>query len=351
MIRLEAVTKVYEAARRTGEAEARAVHALRGVSLAAAEGEFVALVGPSGCGKTTLLHLAGGLDKPTSGEVWLQDQPLHRLDERSLSLLRRREVGIVFQFFNLLPHLTALENTALPLRLARAPVGKSLERAATLLAEVGLGVKASPVTGLTPGQIHYYRFHATNCVGESWGEAVAFWPGAVGSVTWDGEAGEDDNWSTGLNWVGDVVPASPQPSGWIYFVTNDSGNVNVVDRDWEVNGVNYTTNHTTRLAGHTLTLKSALQININGGLGTVWLDGGVIKSAGQLNDSYGYLVASQVVFQVSNSVYIGTTGSMTSIVAGASSGIDLANTNDWALSIQSTSGSGRGLNFVFREDE
>ncbi|MEI6970749.1 MAG: glycine-rich domain-containing protein [bacterium] len=230
-----------------------------------------------------------------------------------------------------------------------ADAGPSLDgwQATNDLGEVGLGVKASPVTGLTPGQIYYYRFHATNCVGESWGEAVAFWPGAVASVTWDGEAGEDDNWSTGLNWVGDVVPASPQPSGWIYFVTNDSGNVNVVDRDWEVNGVNYTTNHTTRLAGHTLTLKSALQININGGLGTVWLDGGVIKSAGQLNDSYGYLVASQVVFQVSNSVYIGTTGSMTSIVAGASSGIDLANTNDWALSIQSTSGSGRGLNFIF----
>ncbi|MFZ4693651.1 MAG: ABC transporter ATP-binding protein [Verrucomicrobiia bacterium] len=139
---MEAVTKVYEVARRTGEAEARAVHALRGVSLAAAEGEFVALVGPSGCGKTTLLHLAGGLDKPTSGEVWLADQPLHRLDERALSLLRRRKVGIVFQFFNLLPHLTALENTALPLRLARAPLEESSKRAAALLAEVGLGDKA-----------------------------------------------------------------------------------------------------------------------------------------------------------------------------------------------------------------
>ena len=139
---MEAVTKVYEAARRTGEAETRAVHALRGVSLAAAEGEFVALVGPSGCGKTTLLHLAGGLDKPTSGEVWLADQPLHRLDERTLSLLRRRKVGIVFQFFNLLPHLTALENTALPLRLARAPLEESSKRAAALLAEVGLGDKA-----------------------------------------------------------------------------------------------------------------------------------------------------------------------------------------------------------------
>lgn len=142
MIRLQDVTKVYEAARRNGEAEARVVHALRGVSLEAAEGEFVALVGPSGCGKTTLLHLAGGLDKPTSGEVWLQDQPLHRLDERTLSLLRRHKVGIVFQFFNLLPHLTALENIALPLRLARAPVRESLARAAALLVEVGLVDKA-----------------------------------------------------------------------------------------------------------------------------------------------------------------------------------------------------------------
>lgn len=143
VIRLKAVTKVYAAARRNGDAEARDVHALRGVDLAVAAGEFVALVGPSGCGKTTLLHLAGGLDQPTSGEVWMEDQPLHRLDERALALLRRRKVGIVFQFFNLFPHLNALENTALPLRLARVAASEARRRALALLDEVGLGDKGA----------------------------------------------------------------------------------------------------------------------------------------------------------------------------------------------------------------
>lgn len=231
-----------------------------------------------------------------------------------------------------------------------ADAGPSLAawQATNDLGEVGIGVKASPVTGLTPGQLYYYRFHATNCFGESWGETAAFSPGVAGSVTWDGGAGADDNWSTGLNWGGDVAPANPHsPPAWIYFMANDAGNVNVMDRDWGANSVSYTTNHTTWLAGHTLSLKGVLYINAFGGRGTVCMDSGVVKVTSQLNDFSGYLVASQVVFQVSNSVYIGTSAGITSIVTGTSSGIDLGNTNDWAFSIQSTNGSGGGLTIVF----
>jgi putative ABC transport system ATP-binding protein len=110
MIRLEQVAKVYS----LGEVEVRA---LDGVTLTIGLGEFVALVGPSGCGKTTLLNLMAGIDRPTSGEVWLEGERLDCLSDDSLARLRRRKIGIVYQFFNLLPTLTARENIALPLLL------------------------------------------------------------------------------------------------------------------------------------------------------------------------------------------------------------------------------------------
>lgn len=110
MIRLQQVAKVYS----QGKVEVRA---LDGVSLTIGPGEFVALVGPSGCGKTTLLNLMAGIDRPTSGEVWLDEERLDRLSDDSLARLRRSKVGIVYQFFNLLPTLTARENVALPLLL------------------------------------------------------------------------------------------------------------------------------------------------------------------------------------------------------------------------------------------
>ena len=110
MIRLEQVAKVYS----LGGVDVRAVD---GVSLAVARGEFVALVGPSGCGKTTLLNLMAGLDQPTSGEVWLDGERLDRLSDDGLTRLRRSRVGIIYQFFNLLPSLTTWENVALPLLL------------------------------------------------------------------------------------------------------------------------------------------------------------------------------------------------------------------------------------------
>jgi len=91
------------------------VHALKEVSLSVDSGEFVAVMGPSGSGKSTLLHLPGGLDQPTKGEIFLSGQPITRLKDHAATLVRRRNIGFVFQFFNLLPTLSAEENIMLPL--------------------------------------------------------------------------------------------------------------------------------------------------------------------------------------------------------------------------------------------
>jgi putative ABC transport system ATP-binding protein len=117
---------------------ATAVHALRGVSLAVEEGELVAVMGPSGSGKSTLLNLAGGLDRPTRGEVVLEGTPLGACSRKTLAALRRRRVGYVFQDLNLLASLTAAENVALPLELDGAGVQKTRRLALAALAEVDL---------------------------------------------------------------------------------------------------------------------------------------------------------------------------------------------------------------------
>lgn len=127
MIRLEKVAKVYRQDRQE-------VMALREISLTISQGEFLAIMGPSGSGKSTLLNLMGGLDQPTSGTVTVDGQLLSALSDQEMTQLRRRTIGIIFQFFNLLPHLTVWENVALPLLLRGDPsasvktgVGKSLE--------------------------------------------------------------------------------------------------------------------------------------------------------------------------------------------------------------------------------
>jgi putative ABC transport system ATP-binding protein len=114
------------------------VDALRGVDLVIGRGEFVALVGPSGSGKSTVLNLVGGLDRPTSGQVWIDSVELSATDERALTRHRREHVGFVFQTFNLLPRLSAEENVALPLMFGGVPHQERLERARALLERVGL---------------------------------------------------------------------------------------------------------------------------------------------------------------------------------------------------------------------
>ena len=116
-----------------------AVSALRSVTIDVDGGAMVAIVGPSGCGKSTLLHLCGGMDRPTSGTITLGGTPLHTLDSEALARVRRDQVGFVFQSFNLLPTLTALENIALPLLLAGGDASEARRAARQLAERVGVG--------------------------------------------------------------------------------------------------------------------------------------------------------------------------------------------------------------------
>jgi ABC-type lipoprotein export system ATPase subunit len=118
------------------------IRALRGVDVRIAPGEFVALMGPSGCGKSTLMHLLGCLDTPTAGRYWLEGREVGTLSGHERAWLRRTRIGFVFQTFNLLPRLTALENVALPL-LYQRHVPDVRERAASALAHLGLGHRAN----------------------------------------------------------------------------------------------------------------------------------------------------------------------------------------------------------------
>jgi putative ABC transport system ATP-binding protein len=136
MMELREVTKVYQQGRRT-------VQAVRGVSLRIIGGEFVVIMGPSGSGKSTLMHLLGALDTPTSGQALFAGRDLQSMSDKERSLLRRNRIGFVFQFFNLLPTLTAAENVALPLLLGGQ--GRKAARGAALAAldRVSLGDRAA----------------------------------------------------------------------------------------------------------------------------------------------------------------------------------------------------------------
>ena len=146
LLRARGLSRTYGA----GEGLIRAVD---GVDLDVVRGETVAVMGPSGCGKSTLLHLLGGLDRPSSGQVWLSERHVDGLSERELARLRRLEVGFVFQAFHLMDELTAQENVELPVLLAGATPRQARQRARQLLEQVGVADRANHLpTGLSGGQ-------------------------------------------------------------------------------------------------------------------------------------------------------------------------------------------------------
>ncbi len=132
LVQAEKLTKVY------GKGDT-AVVALDHVNLTVNMGEFVAVMGPSGCGKSTLLHLLGGLDRPTEGSVSIDGQPVAKMSDNAITQLRRRKIGFVFQFFNLIPILSSVENAALPLLLDGANTSQAKQKAIDWLKKVGLG--------------------------------------------------------------------------------------------------------------------------------------------------------------------------------------------------------------------
>jgi putative ABC transport system ATP-binding protein len=144
LIRLHAVEKVFG----SGPSAVRAVDRL---DLGIVRGEFVALTGPSGSGKSTVLNLLAGLDTPTSGEILIDGHSLALMTDDELTIFRRRKLGIIFQFFNLLPTLTAAENVALPLRADRRPRAEIVERVAEALDLVGMGHRAKHRPGELSG--------------------------------------------------------------------------------------------------------------------------------------------------------------------------------------------------------
>ncbi|HVF84460.1 MAG TPA: ATP-binding cassette domain-containing protein, partial [Abditibacteriaceae bacterium] len=144
LIQLRDVSKTYHV-------EGREVQALKGVDLEIARGEFLVLVGRSGCGKSTLLNLLGGLDKPTSGEVLVSEKNVGAMNDAQLTSYRRETVGIVFQFFNLMPLLTAAENVSLPALLSGKNKAQMQARARELLEHVGLGHRIEQQVSLLSG--------------------------------------------------------------------------------------------------------------------------------------------------------------------------------------------------------
>jgi putative ABC transport system ATP-binding protein len=142
MIELKGVSRHY----RMGD---EIVHALRGIDLTVQQGEYVAIVGPSGSGKSTLMNILGCLDQPDTGDYRIRGDSVAGLDEHELATIRGRRIGFVFQTFNLLPRLNALDNVALPLVYQRVSLGERRDRAREALERVGLGDRA----GHLPNQL------------------------------------------------------------------------------------------------------------------------------------------------------------------------------------------------------
>jgi len=132
MIQVLNVSKTYH----HGQQE---IYALNDISLKIEKSDFLSIMGPSGSGKSTLLNLIGGLDQPSNGQIFIDGQPIHGISDDQLTLIRRKRVGFIFQFFNLLPILNAVENVSLPLLLDGVPFSRIREKAIHLLESVGLG--------------------------------------------------------------------------------------------------------------------------------------------------------------------------------------------------------------------
>ncbi len=129
------------------------VHALDGIDLSVTRGELLTIMGPSGSGKSTLLYLIGGLDRPTSGELWVNQREITQLDENDLAGYRGKEVGFIFQAFHLVPTMTALQNVEFPLVFSGVPTQQRRKRALALLERVGLGDRTGhKPTELSGGQ-------------------------------------------------------------------------------------------------------------------------------------------------------------------------------------------------------
>ena len=144
LLRVENLSKSY------GKGEAK-VDALKNINLSIKKGEFVAIVGPSGSGKSTLLHLLGGVDKPTSGNVFINDINIYDLKEKDLAILRRRNIGLIYQFYNLIPVLTVKENILLPAELDNREIDK--EYLEDLLKTLDLKERENPLPSeLSGGQ-------------------------------------------------------------------------------------------------------------------------------------------------------------------------------------------------------
>jgi putative ABC transport system ATP-binding protein len=137
--------------RKTFESDTAPVRALRGVDMTMRSGEFVAVMGPSGCGKSTLLNLVAGLDTPTDGDIAIAGESLVGKTEDELAIMRRRHIGIVFQFFNLLEGMSVLENVTLPAVIAGAPRKRAETRARDLLDLLGLADKTKDAPGVLSG--------------------------------------------------------------------------------------------------------------------------------------------------------------------------------------------------------
>ncbi|MBM4031312.1 MAG: ABC transporter ATP-binding protein [Planctomycetes bacterium] len=136
IVRTRQVTKVY----RMGKVE---VHALKGVDLEIRAGEYISIMGPSGSGKTTLFNMVGGLDKPTGGKVYIEEVDVAQLDAYELAWLRCRKIGYIFQTFNIIPVMTALENVTLPMVFAGLTTDEARDKGVGLLQRVGLGDRLS----------------------------------------------------------------------------------------------------------------------------------------------------------------------------------------------------------------